>query len=204
MTDWEQQYRIGDTPWDKGAPAPPLLEWIEKATRPLGGKILVPGCGLGHDVRALAAAFPQAEVLGLDLAPSAIAAAKEIPFAGKVEFVLGDLFTLPREMPGAFDAIFEHTCFCAIDPAKRADCAAAVGALLKPRGHVLALFYLNPHDPGEDRTGPPHASALEEIDALFSPAFRLLEDSVPTRAYPGREGRERLRLYEKRADFLSP
>lgn len=200
MTDWEERYRIGDTPWDKGAPAPPLLEWLGATSRSLGSRILVPGCGLGHDARALAHACPRAEILGLDLAPSAIAAATAIPSAGTVRFEVGDLFV----WPGRFDAIFEHTCFCAIDPVRRVDYVAAVARLLESGGHLLAIFYLNPHDPGEDRTGPPHETSLEELDALFSPAFALLEDAVPTRSYPGREGRERLRLYEKRADFSPP
>lgn len=200
MTDWESQYRIGDTPWDKGAPAPPLLEWLATAKRPLGRRILVPGCGLGHDVRALAAAFPESEVLGLDLAPSAVAVAAAIPASGAVRFEAGDLFV----WRGEFDAVVEHTCFCAIDPARRVDYVRAVTRLLKPGGCLLAVFYLNPYDAGEDRTGPPHETTLPELDALFSPGFTLLEDRIPTRSYPGREGRERLRLYEKRADFAPP
>jgi hypothetical protein len=52
--DWEQRYETGDTPWEKGAPAPPLLEWLESRGS-IRGDILVPGCGSGHDVRAIAA-----------------------------------------------------------------------------------------------------------------------------------------------------
>ena len=57
--DWDRRYQIGDIPWEKGAPAPPLLEWLQ-ACGPLHGNILVPGCGYGHDVRAIAAAAPDA------------------------------------------------------------------------------------------------------------------------------------------------
>ena len=28
VTNWNQCYRTGDTPWEKGAPAPPLLSWM--------------------------------------------------------------------------------------------------------------------------------------------------------------------------------
>ena len=47
--DWEQNYRENNTPWDKGAPAPPLADWLNG--RALQGEILVPGCGAGHDAR---------------------------------------------------------------------------------------------------------------------------------------------------------
>src|ERR1700750_525134 len=72
---------VGDFPLDKGAPAPPLLEWL--ATRgAMRGSVLVPGCGLGYDVRAIAAASPEARVVGVDLAPSALDRARQFPPAG--------------------------------------------------------------------------------------------------------------------------
>ena len=77
MRDWEQCYRDGETPWDKGSPAPPLLELIERHGVELwgGGPVLVPGCGLGHNVRALAANGIPA--LGLDISPTAVEMARE-------------------------------------------------------------------------------------------------------------------------------
>jgi SAM-dependent methyltransferase len=78
MTDWNELYRTGDTPWEKGAPAPapPLLSWMAEHG-PLSGAVLVPGCGLGHDVRAIARASWDARVVGLDVAPSALVQAKK-------------------------------------------------------------------------------------------------------------------------------
>jgi len=78
VTDWNQRYRTGDTPWEKGAPAPPLLSWMAEHG-PLTGDVLVPGCGLGHDVRAIARASRDARVVGLDVAPSALVQAKKYP-----------------------------------------------------------------------------------------------------------------------------
>src|SRR5258706_13876663 len=64
-TDWEAHYQAGDTPWEKGEASTALLEALERV--PVGGRVLVPGCGLGHDVRAL----PEKgqEGVGIDLAP---------------------------------------------------------------------------------------------------------------------------------------
>jgi 2-polyprenyl-3-methyl-5-hydroxy-6-metoxy-1,4-benzoquinol methylase len=78
--DWDARYVAGDTPWDKGAAHPALQARLKKL--PIAGRVLVPGCGAGHDVRALAAGGA-AFVLGLDVAPSALNLAQSYPKAGK-------------------------------------------------------------------------------------------------------------------------
>jgi SAM-dependent methyltransferase len=188
-TDWEAQYRKGETPWDKGAPSPGLVDYL--AQEPLRGRVLVPGCGVGHDVRAIA---PQAdEVIGIDIAPSAIAAAQAFPAAGAERYELADLFDLPATLRGSFDWVWEQTCFCAIDPALRTAYVAAVAGALRPGGRMLAIFYLDPgHDDPAD--GPPFGVSIAELDALFLPRFTVEREWLPERAYAGREGREWMRL----------
>ena len=192
-TDWEAHYQRGETPWDKGAPSPGLVDWL--AGNRVGGRVLVPGCGMGHDVRALSA--QGADVVGLDLAPSAVAAARAFAPAGAERYEEGDLFALPAKHAGSFDWVWEHTCFCAIDPARRADYVEAVARVLKPGGHLLAVFYL---DPGSKRAdeGPPFGVSLAELDAHFGARFECSKEWLPARAYPGREGREWMRLLRKR------
>ena len=190
-TDWEQRYIEGNMPWEKGAAHPALIAFLK--TNPVHDCVLVPGCGTGHDVRALAASAD--EVVGLDIAPSAIARAKAQPAVGGERYQLGDLFALPAKMRGAFDVVFEHTCFCAIDPSLRESYVAAVAGALKPDGHLLAIFYLDPGlDPGE--TGPPFGVTREQLDAFFSPRFKLLREWQPSATYPGREDRETCRLLQ--------
>jgi SAM-dependent methyltransferase len=188
-TDWEAQYQKGETPWDKGAPSPGLVDFL--AAEPVTGRVLVPGCGAGHDVRALAKTAN--EVIGLDVAPSAIAAAERFLRVGPERYELGDLFALPPHLRGAFDWVWEHTCFCAIDPAQRPAYVEAVATALKPRGRLLAIFYLDPgHDSPDE--GPPFGVSLPELDRLFATHFELEREWLPTRAYPGREGREWMRV----------
>ena len=187
-TDWETLYQNGEAGWDKGAPAPGLLAFL--AEMPLTGRVLVPGCGRGHDVRALAVAGAE-EVIGLDLAPSAISEAKPAP---NTRYVLGDLFALPPEFDGVFDAVFEHTCFCAIPRERRDDYVAAVAGALKPGGLLVGVFYLNPRDNPDPLLGPPFNATLEELDTRFAPHFTLLRSEAPTAAFEGREGREVLRV----------
>jgi methyl halide transferase len=87
--DWEKRYRIGDTPWEKGAAAPPLLEWLGSRGA-MQGDVLVPGCGFGHDVRAIAAASPIALVVGLDVAASALDGARQFALAGRETYELAE------------------------------------------------------------------------------------------------------------------
>jgi SAM-dependent methyltransferase len=193
-TDWEARYQEGETPWDKGAPSPGLVDFI--ALEPVRGRVLVPGCGFGHDVRALAATAD--EVVGLDLAPSAIKGAARYPRSGNERYELGDLFDLPAPLRGSFDWVWEHTCFCAIDPSMRVPYVEAVFGALKPGGKLIAVFYLDPgHDSPDE--GPPFGVSVAELDALFLPHFELVREWLPARAYPGREGREWMRVLARRA-----
>jgi SAM-dependent methyltransferase len=161
------------------------------AEHPIRGRVLVPGCGLGHDVRALAAAG--AEAIGIDIAPSAVEAARKFPPAGRERYDMADLFALPPPLRGAFDWVWEHTCFCAIDPSMRTAYVEAVAGALAPGGHLLAIFYLDPANDHPDE-GPPFEVSLAELDRLFLPRFTLVREWLPAHAYPGREGREWIRL----------
>jgi len=188
-TDWEAKYQENDMPWDKGAPSPGLVDFL--AHNAVAGRVLVPGCGFGHDVRALAAAG--AEPIGIDIAPSAIEGARKFPAAGRERYELADLFSLPPHLRGNCDWVWEHTCFCAIDPGQRTAYVEAVAGALKAGGHLLAIFYL---DPGNDHPdeGPPFEVSVAELDRLFLPRFALVREWLPEHAYPNREGREWMRL----------
>lgn len=190
-TDWENLYQTGETGWDKGAAAPPLLAFLEQ--HPLMGRVLVPGCGRGHDVRAIAQAGAD-DVIGLDIAPSAFAGVTVLP---NTRFVVGDLFALPETFLGAFDAVFEHTCFCAIPRDRRDDYVYAVASALKPGGLFLGLFYLSPRDDPDPTLGPPFNCSRDELDTRFGADFTLVQAQVPSVSYPGREGKEELRLYRR-------
>lgn len=181
-TDWEGRYQTKDMPWEKGAPSPGLVDFLETHRRLPRGRVLVPGCGTGHDVRAWAQAGFSAT--GYDIAPSAIRACCEKTVAAGLvaEFRLGDFLSdLPFER---FDWVFEHTLFCAIQPAQRDAYVEAVVRWLKPGGQFLAVHYLIP-----DKDGPPFGTTREEIVRRFTPHFELIAEWVP-RSYPNRTGLE--------------
>jgi SAM-dependent methyltransferase len=188
QTDWEELYQQRDTPWEKGRPHPALVDFLAEHG-PLAGEICVPGCGSGHDVRALTTATNQ--VLGIDLAPFAVKKAKSMARVANEQYLLADLFALPNELDGRFDWIFEHTCFCAIDPALRRSYVATIVRLLKPGGRLLAIFFLNPD---HDEEGPPYCVSRDELEQLFDSSFTIEREWVPARTHPGREGRELMRV----------
>jgi len=192
-TDWEDHYRRSETPWEKGEPSPGLIDYLRQ--KPVRGRVLVPGCGFGHDVRALAATAD--EVVGIDLAPSAVAGARKFPVVGGERYEVANLFELPKTLRGSFDWVWEHTCFCAIDREMRGAYVEAVAGALKPGGSLLAIFYLDPGADGPD-DHPPYGVSIAELDELFGARFELLEEWLPARAYPGREGREWVRVLRLR------
>jgi cyclopropane fatty-acyl-phospholipid synthase-like methyltransferase len=188
--DWQAHYEAADTPWDEGAPHPALLDYIA-ASGPFRGRILVPGCGSGHEVRAIST--PENHVVGLDIAPAAIAKAQAFPKTGNEEYVVADLFNLAPQYRAAFDTVVEHTCFCAVEPSMRPAYAGAVAGALKPGGMLFAIFYL---DPARDHQ-PPFGVAVEELDRLFSHDFVLIRQWVPVQTFEGRESRELVRLFHR-------
>lgn len=183
-TDWETKYLQGDTPWDKGEPSPGLIDFLRRHPELPRGRVLVPGCGMGHDVRAWSAAgFP---AVGMDVAPSAIQRCREVaPLRDDApEFAVGNFLTdIPAE---PFEWLFEHTLFCAIDPDQRHAYVEAVGRWLKPGGHFLAVHYLIP-----DTEGPPFGCDRVEVLNRFSSRLELLEEWEPP-SYPNRVGLERM------------
>jgi len=193
MTDWEQQYREGTTPWNKGLPSPPMLDWVLKH-KPVG-RALVPGCGVGHDVAMLAEHGLDAH--GLDIAPTAILMAEQTYPLLTGRFILADLFAPPADYTGSFDFIFEHTCLCALPPEWRVRYEKAVHDLLKPGGLLVGVWFINP-EMGADESGPPFGIEVPQLCALFDESrWQIVEDLVPDVGYDGRVGRERLRVLRR-------
>ncbi len=191
--NWEQAYRSGDAFWNRGGPSPPLRQHL--ARNPVQGRAFVPGCGHGHEV-ALAVS-EGLDAIGLDIAPSGIAAARALypELAGR--FVVGDLFDPAPELRNAFDVVLEHTCMSGLHPSLRPGYRRGIDLVLRPGGLLIGVWFIHPElDPGEE--GPPYPFSLDDLNALFADGYEVLEDYVPDVAFTGREGRERLRVLRRR------
>ncbi|MFQ3224556.1 MAG: SAM-dependent methyltransferase [Lentimonas sp.] len=193
VKDWNAAYEKGDMPWDKGEAAPPLRAFLKRA--PIAGRVLVPGCGLGHDVRLLAK--QGASTVGLEIAKNAVRRAQAIPANRAASFEVGDFLNLSDRYHGQFDFVVEHTCLCALDRELRGAYARSVGQALKPGGLYLAIFYRVVK--GYSGDGPPHPITAEEIEALFGADFEMIEREVPRETYSSRPvGCEEVCLMRKR------
>jgi len=187
--DWEEIYRKGEVFWNKGAPSPPMLQYLTR--HPMRGRAFVPGCGHGHEV-ALAVEHGF-DAIGLDLAPTGIAEARALYPQLAERFVVGDLFNPPTEMRSAFDVVLEHTCMSGLHPTLRADYRRGIDLTLRPGGLLIGVWFINPDlDPGEE--GPPFPFSVADLTALFADGYEIVEDYVPEVAFRGREGRERVRV----------
>ena len=181
--DWEALYQANDTFWDHGEAAPGLVDYLGSNSGLPPGQALVPGCGRGHDARALAKAGWS--VTGLDIAPSSVPLAERLADEGglPVDYRVGDFLSDEPYQP--FDLVFEHTLFCAIPPTRRSDYVQALRGWLKPGGLYLAVNYMITDDNGE----PPFSTTTAELDARFGEPFELLRRWTP-RSYESREGKE--------------
>jgi SAM-dependent methyltransferase len=131
-------------------------------------KVLVIGCGSGHD----AAFFARQGhlVTGVDFSPEAIRRANEL--YGKIEnlsFIQADAFNLPEAWTGRFDLVFEHTCYCAVDPQRRDELARAWRRVLMPQGRLLAVLFVM-----EKRDGPPWGGNEWEVRERLRKGFNFL------------------------------
>ncbi len=110
--DWENHYLEKHTPWDKGAAAPPLLEWIEANPGLIFGEVLIPGSGKGHDGVALAEKTGARRILGLDISPSAVALSNHENGSDMFQSEVGDLFALPPAITRPTIGFGAHLLLC--------------------------------------------------------------------------------------------
>jgi SAM-dependent methyltransferase len=185
--DWESRYQNQDTPWDKGKSHPMTGDLVGQALPE--GCILAPGCGAGWDLHALAAAHPGRRIIGLDIAPTAVEAARRNNrHHTNVEARLGDFLSADAARDfGPIAMVWEHTCFCAIHPDQREAYAAAAARALPSGGFLCGLFFIEMDDGG---SGPPWNCPLPEWRAHFQSHFEILRAEPVHSTFPGRHGEE--------------
>ena len=203
---WDQHWQDNVTPWDGGAAAPALLEFLKNHS--VEGKVvLTPGVGRGWDSFALAKAG--ARVIANDLAPSAerhfVRARNAQGLAAKqVQLVIGDFFELGPELAQkassearSFDMIWDYTFLCALPRDLHDQWVTQTAALLRPGGTLAHLcFPIAPNKPRDQ--GPPFALEPDEVINEASRAFELVERRRPQASHAGREGKEELLIFKKR------
>ncbi|MCC7404141.1 MAG: methyltransferase domain-containing protein [Bdellovibrionales bacterium] len=189
---WSHRYQEKDTPWDLAEPTPVLVETLAKIKLPKS-RILVPGCGAGNDAAYLAR---QGHVVtGFDFSPEAIRVAQErygqIPH---LEFQVADVFKLPDTFTNSFDVIFEHTCYCAVNPVRRNELIRVWKRVLVDGGHLLGVFFAT-----DKRLGPPFGGSEWEVRERLKAHFEFLYWTRWRKSVPNRQGAELLVYARKRS-----
>jgi SAM-dependent methyltransferase len=189
---WEADYLRGSDGWDLGQPTPVFRNLLANRGLP-PGKMLVVCAGRGHDAREFAR--NGYDVVAVDFSP--FAAREMSRLAGPdtpMEILQQDLFTLPHELDGTFDYVLEYTCYCALDPKRRAEFVDLVARLLKPGGMYISLTFPLTQQKG----GPPFAVTVSELSHLFQErGLELIDRETPTDSVPRRRGAEELLLFQK-------
>lgn len=160
---WEGRYQAGTTGWDRGKASPALHYWLETANiAPC--RILLPGCGNGYEALTLAAAG--FDVVAVDIAPSPVNTLKQLLADADLsaEVIQADL--LDWQPDTLFDAVYEQTCLCALNPELWAQYGAQLHRWLSADGQILTQFMQTNKD-----GGPPFHCDLDQMRELF-PASR--------------------------------
>jgi methyl halide transferase len=190
--DWQRHYDENDMGWDLGQVAPPFIRLWEEGQLPLG-KVLIPGCGRGHEVLYLAGnGF---DVTGVDYSEGAVShlqnALKERNLKGQI--LHQDFFSLENSHDGLYDLVIEQTFFCAISPRQRTGYVQNVLRLLKPGGMLVGLFY---HTDKEG--GPPYNTTREDIESHFLENFEILKLEKEAKSAEQRKDKEWLAILKKK------
>ncbi|XP_010517975.1 PREDICTED: probable thiol methyltransferase 2 [Camelina sativa] len=196
---WEKSWEAGATPWDLGKPTPVIANLVQTGSLP-NGRALVPGCGTGYDVVAMASR--DRYVVGLDISKTAVERSSKmfssLPNAKYFSFLSEDFFTWePAEQ---FDLIFDYTFFCAFEPGVRPLWAQRMEKLLKPGGELITLMF-----PIDERSGgPPYSVSVSEYEKVLIPlgfeAVSIVDNEL---AIGPRKGMEKLGRWKKSSTFHS-
>ncbi|MBL8520250.1 MAG: methyltransferase domain-containing protein [Betaproteobacteria bacterium] len=181
---WREKFQAGDTPWDRGEVNPQLMRWVEAGTL-APCRVLVPGCGSGHEVAYLAArGF---DVTAIDYAPEAVRLAQARLAQQGLPARIETADALQWQPAAAFDAVYEQTCLCALHPDQWQRYATQLHGWIRPEGRLFALFMQAPRPGGADGfvEGPPYHCDMNAMRALFrEPAWTWPKPPYPRSDHP--------------------
>lgn len=187
---WDERFARGFTPWDRGAVPAELRNFVAAAGKPL--RVLIPGCGSGHELAWL---MEQGwDAAAIDFAPEAVARAKQVAGRWSGRVAVADFFAWRPAEAQALDMIYECAFLCAMPPAMWPRVAARWSALLAPGALLAGFFYFD-----DKPKGPPFGIARTRLDALLSEHFECVEDRAVEESIPVFAGKERWMVWRRRA-----
>jgi SAM-dependent methyltransferase len=157
---WDDSYREGRPPWDAGGPRSAVVRLCDQGA--FAGPLLDAGCGAGED--ALEIAARGIEVLGVDIAPTAIRQARDkaADRGLAATFLVADALQLHR-LGRTFRSVLDCGLFHTFDDEERADYVESLAAVTEP-GSVLHVLCFSDWTPGE---GGPRRISRSELREAF-------------------------------------
>lgn len=185
---WNNQYRLHDMPWDLQGVPTMLLSFLTRPTQP--GRVLIPACGRGHEIRAFA--DRGWDVVGLDFSLEGVALAKRQLGIRGDKVLFGDFFT--HDFGDArFDLVYERAFLCCLPPSRRVHYLDRVTSLLCPGGKLVGFFLY-----GAEPEPPPFPLNEMEAEFFFGHNFELIRSAQVENSPPLFAGRELWQEWEKR------
>ncbi|OGB27782.1 MAG: SAM-dependent methyltransferase [Burkholderiales bacterium RIFCSPLOWO2_02_FULL_57_36] len=183
---WSERFEQNFMPWDRGGVPDALQRFV--AQTPQKHVALIPGCGVGYEVAYLSEAGW--DVTAIDFSPAAVAAAQAMlgPWASRV--VEADFFTFVPKIP--LDLIYERAFLCALPRDRWQQIVERWAELLPPGGLLAGFFYFD-----DAPKGPPFGIAPAQLEALLTPSFERIEDSLATDSVSVFSGRERWQVWRR-------
>ena len=166
--DWDASY-AGTPPWDIGRPQEPFIELAEAGA--FRGHVLDLGCGTGE--HALLAAGRGLRATGIDVAPTAIARARDKARQRGLDarFLVHDALSVDS-LGERFDVVVDCGFFHVLPDAGREDLVRVLGRVMAP-GAAYYLLCFSDRVPGDEG---PRRIRQDEIRSVFSKPFSV--DSI--------------------------
>jgi methyl halide transferase len=189
---WNRYYQTDHTPWQIHQACPPVFRLLDQRKDLVPGRLLIPGCGLGVEPSEFARrGF---SVTAMDLSRYVIEEAKKKTESKlEIQFLVGNVCRPSKELFGAFDYVFEQTCYCALDPVDRPAYVKSVYEMLVDGGHLFGVFYRFDHG-----HYPPFPIGLEELREDFESLFDIEILELAKHSAAERKEREWLAHFIKR------
>jgi SAM-dependent methyltransferase len=190
---WNKIYHEEGNPgWNLGEPAEALKDMLPRVKLPKS-RVLVLGSGEGHD----AALFAQAGhvVTAVDFSKEAITRAeKNYGHIPGLRFLEQDVFNLDQSFRNSFDLVFEHTCYCAIEPSRRQELVKVWKQVLHDQGQLMGVFFAM-----YKKQGPPYGGSEWELRQRLKDSFQFIFWGRWQKSRPNRQGKEFFVYAQKRS-----
>lgn len=177
-------------PWDRTEPHPALRRWAETHDlRGDGRRAVVVGSGLGADAEYLSRL--DFDVVGFDIAQTAVRLARERNPSTSVDYRVADLLDLPAQLHRAFDLVVDIFTVQALPDPPRTRAIGGVTSLVAPGGILLVVAFR--HTAGVDpEHGPPFALTREVMQTLTADGLTQVDlDELDGPLWRGEYHRER-------------